>query len=103
MRKRPATRGTEWSGEEMQIMDRVYPTGGTVAVMALLPHRTRSQIKNYAQRWGLATSATSGSAVRDDFSGVPVHEYTVADEVARAWRAPKWANREQPMRWRVAA
>lgn len=103
MRKRNATRGIEWTDAEIALVGKVYPSGGTNAVMALLPHRTRSQIKNFAQRWGITTSATAADVLRrEDFTGVPVHDYTPADEVVKAWAAPEWA-REQPMRWRVAA
>jgi hypothetical protein len=45
--------GTKVTPEELDEWRRVYPTGGTLAVQALYPHRTRNTIKVTCLRHGI--------------------------------------------------
>lgn len=51
-----------WRRSELAILDREYPTGGTAAVHAHLPHRTRQTIRQIAHTRGIKRKQPHGQA-----------------------------------------
>ncbi len=83
-----------WSPDEMAILRREYPNGGSRAVHALLPHRSKKSIVCTASREDVVCTKShnqhvqpSGSKRKDDFAGIPVAipNDEPADAAVRAW------------------
>jgi hypothetical protein len=80
----------KWTPEELEVLRRVYPEGGSPAVAKLLPDRTLTQIQSRAKDNKIPYTGPTlgGSPPKDDEPwGVPVHEYCEADVALRGWRA----------------
>jgi hypothetical protein len=87
---------------ETSVVLDLYPTLGSLGVQRVLKHRTRASIKNVASKLGIPSQVKGvGFPSAQDFSGVPVHDYTQPDIAARSWHGP--VNRDMPLRWKVAA
>lgn len=55
-----AVRCVQWTTPELEVLRRLYPSGGSRAVRKHLPHRTASSIWRKAQRLGIAGTAPPG-------------------------------------------
>lgn len=75
-----------WTTKEIQDAKRVYYTGGSAAVVKLLPHRTRAAIQTQAQlgKWPIWTTINEGTIASKIVAAAsigPVTAYDVASDM----------------------
>lgn len=51
----------EWTVKEIEVVRAVYPSGGSIGVSRLLPHRTRSAINYAAKSNGIRCKGKPGA------------------------------------------
>lgn len=78
--------------EEVAVIFEHYPMGGTSAVMARIPGKSRSQIQHVARRRGIryagpTVSGGNNKRVEPNWE-IPAHDYCEADVALRQWRTP---------------
>lgn len=75
----------EWTDSELAVLREHYPKGGSPAVQAILPRRTKEAITKRADRIGVRFNRPPRSVDESWPGRLPINDQL--DVVAREWRA----------------